>query len=179
MQPMFQALAKLFEEPLLPGKRLKTDQSIVLVYPPSRELDFREGVEHELLPWLEARRVPCQVLDLSGFLFENLDARTVATCQVEEFEDYEWMVQGLAQRMQAALRDRLLEVGKAHPGTNLLLCGTVALFPLVRFGEVLRDVRDLPVRLAVAFPGEERGGRLHFMSQPDGGNYLAVKLFWQ
>ena len=26
---------------------------------------------------------------------------------------------------------------------------------------------------------EERGGKLHFMNQPDGGNYLAVKLFWK
>jgi hypothetical protein len=28
-----------------------------------------------------------------------------------------------------------------------------------------------------AFPGEERGGKLHFMNQADGANYLAVKLF--
>jgi hypothetical protein len=53
---------------------------------------------------------------------------------------------------------------------------TVALYPLIRFGEVLRDMRDLDCRILLAFPGEERGGKLHFMNQPDGGNYLAVKL---
>ena len=38
-------------------------------------------------------------------------------------------------------------------------------------------MRDLDAYLIVAFPGEERGGKLHFMNQADGANYLAVKLF--
>ena len=49
----------------------------------------------------------------------------------------------------------------------------------MRYGEVLRGLRDLKGRIALAFPGAERGGKLHFMNQPDGGNYLAVKLFWR
>ena len=49
----------------------------------------------------------------------------------------------------------------------------------VRYGEVLRGLRDAEARIILAFPGEERGGKLHFMNQPDGGNYLAVKLFWR
>ena len=67
----------------------------------------------------------------------------------------------------------------AKPGATLLVSATVALHPLVRYGEVLRGLRDLESRVALAFPGAERGGRLHFMNQPDGGNYLAVKLFWR
>ena len=47
----------------------------------------------------------------------------------------------------------------------------------VRYGEVLRGLRDLDARIVLAFPGEERGGKLHFMNQADGANYLAVKLF--
>ena len=47
---------------------------------------------------------------------------------------------------------------------------------IVRFGEVLRDLRDLPARVVLAFPGEERGGKLHFNGRPDGGNYLAIKI---
>ena len=54
---------------------------------------------------------------------------------------------------------------------------TAALHPLVRYGEVLRGLRDLGARIILAFPGEERGGKLHFMNQADGANYLAVKLF--
>ena len=52
-----------------------------------------------------------------------------------------------------------------------------ALYPLVRYGEVLRGLRDLEVRVILAFPGEERGGKLHFMNHADGANYLAIKLF--
>jgi hypothetical protein len=61
----------------------------------------------------------------------------------------------------------------------LIVYGTVALYPLVRCAEVLRTLRDVDCRIVLAFPGEERGGRLHFMGRPDGGNYLAVKLFWR
>ena len=63
------------------------------------------------------------------------------------------------------------------PGGIVIVYATVALFPLVRYGEVLRGLRDVEARIILAFPGEERGGKLHFMNQPDGGNYLAVKLF--
>ena len=62
-------------------------------------------------------------------------------------------------------------------GGNVLVFATVALYPVVRYGEVLRGLRDLGARIVLAFPGEERGGKLHFMNQADGANYLAVKLF--
>jgi len=34
--------------------------------------------------------------------------------------------------------------------------------------------RDLEAKNCSGVSGEERGGKLHFMNQPDGGNYLAV-----
>ena len=106
-------------------------------------------------------------------------AGDVERLQEDEFDDYRWMQQGLSQRVEAALARRFGELTSAMPGATLLVSSTVALHPLVRYGEVLRGLRDLKGRIALAFPGEERGGKLHFMNQPDGGNYLAVKLFWR
>jgi hypothetical protein len=89
------------------------------------------------------------------------------------------MQQGLSQRAEAGLQARLTELAAEVPRGVVLVYATVALYPLVRYGEVLRNLRDLEGRIVLAFPGEERGGKLHFMNQPDGGNYLAVKLFWR
>ena len=87
-----------------------------------------------------------------------------------------WMKQGLSKRAEASLARKLTELASEVPGGSVIAWSTIALFPLVRYGEVLRDLRDLPARVVLAFPGEERGGKLHYMNQPDGGNYLAVKL---
>ena len=179
MQPMFETLLKLMKEPVRPDRGVKTDNSILLVYPPERELDFREQLVDGCFPALEAQGTGFHPLDLTGFMFRGLSADAVESLREEEFDDYRWMLQGLSRRVETSLRARLEELAAQHPGGNVIIHGTVALYPLVRFGEVLRGLRDLPARIALAFPGEERGGKLHFMNQPDGGNYLAVKLFWQ
>ena len=178
-QPMFETLLKLMKEPVRADRGIKTDNSILLVYPAEKELDFREQLVDGCLPALEAQGAQFHALDLTGFMFEGLSVDAVESLQEEEFDDYRWMLQGLSKRVEATLQTRLQELAAQHPGRNIVVYGTVALFPLVRFGEVLREMRDLQARIAVAFPGEERGGKLHFMNQPDGGNYLAVKLFWR
>jgi len=89
------------------------------------------------------------------------------------------MKQGLSTSVETALRKRISQLAQESPGCAVIVYATAALHPLVRYGEVLRELRDVPCRTALAFPGEERGGKLHFMNQPDGGNYLAVKLFWK
>lgn len=179
MQPMFETLVKLLREPLRSDRGVKTDQSILLIYPPEKELDFREQLEDTCFPALTAQAAEFHPVDLSGFLFEELDDEVVQALQEDEFDDYQWMLQGMAQRLEGHLKARVQELAVEEPGRNIVMYGTVSVFPFVRFGEVLRDLRDIDARIAVAFPGEERGGRLHFMNQPDGGNYLAVKLFWQ
>jgi len=103
----------------------------------------------------------------------------VESLQEDEFDDYTWMQKGLSKRVEAALQTRLAAMASEVPGGNVLVYATAALYPLVRYGEILRGLRDLEARIVLAFPGEERGGKLHFMNQPDGGNYLAVKLFWR
>jgi hypothetical protein len=179
MHPMFEALIKLLREPAGSDRRVKTDESILLIYPPEQELVFREQLLNTCFPALEAQGVEFHAVDLSGFLFEGMTDETIEALQEEEFDDYQWMVQGLSQRAETSLKRHLEALAGEHPGCSIVLYGTVAVFPLVRFGEVLRDLRDLDARVVVAFPGEEQGGRLHFMNQPDGGNYLAVKLFWR
>ena len=179
MRPMFESLLDLMKEPFHPERGVRTDSSILLVYPPEKELDFREQLVDVCFPALEAQGTRFHALDLTGFLFDGLSEDAVEALQEEEFDDYEWMLHGLSQRVETSLRARLEALATRHPGDNLVVYGTVALYPLVRFGEVLRSMRDVHARIAVAFPGEERGGKLQFMSQPDGGNYLAIKLFWQ
>ena len=179
MQGLFTDLLERLEKPLRPDRGVRTDGSILLIYPPERELDFREQLVDAFLPRLEAAQIPFTHLDLTGFLFHDLDPDDVEQLQEDEFDDYRWMRQGLSQHVEAALVRRFQALTSAKPGATLLVSATVALHPLVRYGEVLRGLRDIEGRIALAFPGAERGGKLHFMNQPDGGNYLAVKLFWR
>jgi hypothetical protein len=41
MEQMFKALNELLKEPLRANGGIKTDNSILLIYPPEKELDFR------------------------------------------------------------------------------------------------------------------------------------------
>lgn len=179
MQPMFETLLALLQDPVRPDRGVKTDNSILLIYPPDKELDFREQLLDSFLPALEAKRIPFRVLDLTGFMFRGLSEEEIEALREDEFDDYRWMLQGLSKRAETSLQARLAELGNESPGGNLILHASAALYPLVQFGEVLREFRDLDCRIVLGFPGEERGGRLHFMNQSDGGNYLAVKLFWR
>jgi hypothetical protein len=177
METMFAALLELLKVPIRPDRGIKTDNSVLLIYPPAKELDFREYLLDTFVPMLHASKAQFRILDLTGFLFSGLSDAEVASLREDEFDDYRWLQQGLSKRAEAALQGRLTELAAEVPGGSVLVYGTVALFPLVRYGEVLRELRDLEARIVFAFPGEERDGRLHFMNQPDGGNYLAVKLF--
>ena len=179
MHTGFAALSDLLKEPLRPNGGVKTDNSILLVYPPDKELDFREYLVDTFLPQLDATGHPYKLLDLSGFLFTDFDDETIEHLCEDEFDDYRWMRQGVASRVEQSLTARVAELASEAPGGSIIVYSTVALYPLIRFGEVLRGMRDLGCRIVVAFPGEERGGKLHFMNQPDGGNYLAVKLMLQ
>jgi hypothetical protein len=179
MQPMFEALVKIMNEPVRIDRGVKTDNSILLIYPPGKELDFREQLLDTLLPALEAQKIPVEVVDLTGFMFNGLQPDEIEALQEDEFENYRWMIQGLSKRVETTLQVRLTEISRKREGGNVLVYNTAAVHPFVRLGEVLRGLRDLPSRIVVAFPGEEQGGKLHFMNQPDGGNYLAVKLFWR
>ena len=177
MESMFHGLMELIKAPIRHDRGIKTDDSILLIYPPHRELDFREHLLDTFVPALDARGVAYRLVDLTGFLFAGLSEGQIEALQEEEFEDYRWMQQGLSKRTEASLASRLTEEAAMVPGGNLIVYATVALYPVVRYGEVLRGLRDLTARIVLAFPGEERGGKLHFMNQADGANYLAVKLF--
>ncbi|MCP4662309.1 MAG: hypothetical protein GY856_43480 [bacterium] len=175
MKDGFDTLLAMVKPPPRSGGVI-TDDSILLIYPPDRELEFREYLLDKFVPQLEAEAVPFRLLDLSGFLFTGLDAETIGDLQEDEFDDYKWMKQGLAKRVEKALVGHLTELVEGLPGGAVIVYATVALYPLIRFAEVQRELRDLDSRIVVAFPGAERGGKLHFMNQPDGGNYLAVKI---
>ena len=176
MQTKFKALMALIKEPLRSGGGVKTDNSILLIYPPEKELDFRAYLTDIFIPQLNAKKIPFQTMDLTGFLFENLDEEVIEELQEDEFEDYRWMKQGLSQRAERSLVNCVSKLAETVPGGVVIVYATVALFPLIRFGEILRGMRDLNARIVIAFPGKERGGKLHFMNQPDGGNYLAIKI---
>lgn len=176
---MFDELLQILSEPLKQNGGVKTDNSIILIYPPDKELDYREYLNDTFLPTLKTRDIPFFVLDLSSFLFETVGEDGLEDVKDYEFDDYVWMKQGLSKRIEAALISRIEEIASEKPRCAIILYSTSSLYPLVRFGEVLRGLRDLNCRIALSFPGEERGGKLHFMKQADGGNYLSVKLFWR
>jgi len=176
---MFSALLELLKTPLRFDRGVKTDRSVLLIYPPKREIDFREYLLDTFLPELDAKGIPYRPVDLSGFVFSGLGEELIEALQEEEFEDCRWMKQGLSKRLEATLQQHLREEAERFPGTNIIVYATVALYPLVRYGELLCELRDVEARIVLGFPGEERGGKLHFMNQDDGANYLAIKLFAQ
>jgi hypothetical protein len=178
MQPMFDSLMAIMVNPVRADRGVKTDDSVLLIYPPNNELDLREQLLDAFVPALAARAIPCHLLDLTGFMFEGLSEQDVEGLQEDEIDDYKWLLQGLSKRVETNLQTRLREIAGRNPGGNVIVYATAAVYPLVRFGEVLKGLRDVNCRIVLAFPGEERGGRLHFMNQPDGGNYLAVKISW-
>ncbi|MBM3880196.1 MAG: hypothetical protein FJ387_10835 [Verrucomicrobia bacterium] len=153
-----------------------TDNSILLIYPPEWELDFRDFIFDRCLPGLKSVGICWEVLDLTHFLFDCFEAKELDDLQADEFRDYRHVRQGLSKRVESGLCKVLQKASQEFAGTNLFVVSTVSLFPLVKFGDVMANLRDLRCRLFIAFPGEERGGKLHFMNTPDGGNYLAVKI---
>lgn len=175
MNKQFETLFAMLKQPLKLGG-IKTDNSIRMVYPAERELDFRAYLFDTFVPMLEAEGISFNLLDLSAFLFEAIDESEIQSLQEDEFEDYRWMKQGLSKRLESSLVKRLTELAGESPGGTVILYGTVALYPLIRFGEILRGVRDLNCRIVITFPGEERDGTVYFLDQRDSGNYLAVKL---
>ncbi len=69
MHEEFIVLLELLREPLRDSGGIKIDDSILIVYPPESELDFRESLLDRLVPQLAARQLKFRLLDLSGFLF--------------------------------------------------------------------------------------------------------------
>ena len=94
----------------------------------------------------------------------------------QEFEDYPALKRGLARAVQDTLKQKIALAAAEVPSGAVILSGTSALYPVIKFADVLTELRHLPCRIVLAFPGHEEGGKLHFMNQRDGYNYLAVKL---
>lgn len=177
MQPMFEDLLRVLCSG--GGASVNTDNSILLVYPPERELEFRDELLEKLVPALEQEPCNFALIDASTLLFRGFTTEEISALEEDEFDDYAWMLKGMSQRVEAALSQEIARVAAGMPGGSVIVYGTMALYPAVRFGDVLPGLRSLPARIAIGFPGEECGGKLHFMAHADGGNYLAVKLFWK
>lgn len=176
MRKQFDALFELIREPLQMTGGLKTENSIRFVYPPEKELDFRDCLFSFFVPLLQSRNIPFLLLDLGGFLFEMLDEESIEALQAEEFSDYRWMKQALSRRIETHLPERLADLAGELPGGTIIVHGAVALYPLIRFGDILKGLRDLPCRIVLSHPGEDRDGKVYFMDQPDSGNYLTINL---
>jgi hypothetical protein len=155
---------------------IRTDNSILVVYPPEEEHHFRDQLRN-LLVLLKDRGVPHVHLDLTELPFEALaeSGRLDDLFQLES-EDYPAARRGLARMVQDKLKQKIAQAAEAVGSGNVLLSGSMALYPVVKFADVLSDLRHLPCRIVLAFPGHERDGKLYFMNQRDGYNYLAVKL---
>jgi len=104
MESMFAALLEILKAPLRPDRGVKIDSSILLIYPPDRELDFREYLLDTFVPELDAKDVSYRLLDLTGFLFSGLTEEQIESLQEDEFDDYRWMQQGLSKRAEVCPR---------------------------------------------------------------------------
>lgn len=159
-----------------PDPSVRTDSSIFVVYPPELEVEFRSQLQ-KMLHVLGERGVPFRHLDLTTLPFEVLEARgLLPDAFTSELDDYPALKRGMARAAQDALKERVSHAAAEVPGGAVILSGTSALYPVIKFADVLADLRHLACRIVLAFPGREEGGKLHFMSQRDGYNYLAVKL---
>jgi len=159
-----------------PSPSVRTDSSILVVYPPEEENDFRQHLQR-LLDLLRARNVPFRHVDLATLPFEVLEARGLAPEVFhQEFDDFQAVKRGLARAIHDALKERISQVAAEIPAGAVILSATAALYPLVKLSDLLAELRHLPCRIVVAFPGREEGGKLRFMNQRDGYNYLAVKI---
>jgi hypothetical protein len=161
---------------------VRTDSSVLVVYPPEEENDFRDRLQ-KLLHLLSERGVVFRHIDLTTLPFEVLEARgLLPDVFAQEFEDpstgpgLAGIKRGLARYVQEALKQRVEKAAAEVDSGAVILSGTAALFPVIKFADLLADLRHLPCRIVLAFPGHEEGGKLHFMNQRDGYNYLAVKL---
>lgn len=176
MKKQFEILFDLIKGPLNPKGGIKTDNSIRFIYPPEKEHDFREHLLDTFIPHLKARGITYCLLNLDDFLFQILDDETLEIIKEDEFDDYKWMKQGLSKRVEAGLQRRLAQLGEEIPGGSVIVYGTISLYPLIRFGEILKGARDLDCRIVLSHPGKEHDGKTFFMDQPDSGNYLTIKL---
>lgn len=159
-----------------PDPSVRTDSSILVIYPPEEENDFRDRL-HKLLDLLAERGVAFRHVDLTTLPFEVLEARGLLPGVFnQEFEDLPAVKRGLARAVQEALKQRVEGAAAEVSSGAVILSATAALYPVIKFSDVLADLRHLPCRIVLAFPGHEEGGKLHFMNQRDGYNYLAVKL---
>ena len=73
MQTQFKALSEVIKEPLKVDAGVKTDNSILMIYPPEKELEFREYLLDTFIPQLSADGLSFKLFDLTGFLFKNLN----------------------------------------------------------------------------------------------------------
>ena len=175
LEAKFSALRDLLLQ-TVPDPSVVTDSSILVVYPPEEEQQFRDGL-HKLLDFLGARGSPLRHLDLSTLPFEVLEVRgLLADAMAHECEDLGALKRGLARAVQEGLYQRIEGAAAEVPNGAVILSATSALYPLVKFADLLTGLRHLRCRLVVPFPGREDGGKLHFMNQRDGYNYLAVKI---
>lgn len=176
MKKQFEVLFDFIKKPLNPAGGVKTDNSIRFIYPPEKEFDFKKYLLDKFLPLLDARGIPYRLLNLNDFLFEILDDEALEISMEDEFDDYKWMKQGLSKRIEKGLHRRFAGLATEIPGGSIIVYGTISLYPLIRFGDVLKGARDLNCRIILSHPGKEHDGKTYFMDQPDSGNYLTVKL---
>lgn len=175
LETKMSALREMLVQPQ-PDPSVRTDSSILLVYPPEEENEFRDRL-HKLLHLLEERRIAFRHIDLTTLPFEELESRgLLPDLFAQEIEDLAAVKRGLSRAVEAGLIQRVEKAAAEVPSGAVILSATASLYPVIKFADVLSGLRHLQCRIVVAFPGHEEGGKLHFMNQRDGYNYLAVKL---
>jgi len=169
-----QSLREILQTPL--DSSVRTDSSILVVYPPEEEHEYRERLA-KLLHFLKEQRASFRHIDLTTLPFEVIEARGLSPeIFSQEIEDASSVKRGLARAIREALIEKISNAAREVPGGSIILSGTSALYPVIKFADILTELRHLSCRIVLGFPGHEEGGKLYFMNQREGYNYLAVKL---
>ncbi len=175
MEAAIKSILDLIRERQRPST-VRTDRSVLLLYPPNRELDARDALRDRLFPIITNSGLAYRELNLQWRLFNYFETDEFQSLEEDEFFDPRIVRQDIASRVETKLGNEIESLCSTPDLAPLFITSTMSLFPFIRFGELLRNLRHLESALFVLFPGEERGGRLHFMDEPDGGNYLATKV---
>jgi len=100
--------------------------------------------------------VPFRHLDLTTLPFEVLEARgLLPEAFAAEFEDYSALKRGLARAVQDALKDRIVRAAEELPNGTVILSGTSALYPVIKFADASRSFDTCLVGSSSRFLGEK------------------------
>lgn len=154
-----------------------TERGLLMVYPPENELRFRALLQDYLLQ-MKSQELPHRVLNLDTVPFECLDEEGVLDQSYElELQAPADLKRYIADQLQEDLLATVKAAAEEMGEGAVILRSSTALFPWVSYADLLSSLPSaFACYVVIPFPGSESEGKLHFLDQRTGFNYLARRL---